>query len=413
MQSRYYNARTARFLSEDTASGKYTDPLSLNKYTYCHNQPVTGYDPDGHFLHILGGALLGGFIGAGASMISQLREKGSIDLRETQGGAAEGAIIGGAAAATGGASLAVSVAAGAEAGAAGNFVNQWISKGSLSKIDTTQVFTSAAANAMGEAGGKLGESLLKTGGKIADKVLGTAGKDAAAKAGGSVVQKGLKDCLKTGFKCGLGATTYDITKQVASGKGLTDIDWKEVGASAAIGLGLGMGAKALSNSKVGQKVSSAGEKIGEKFSSGLESLKETGRALATDNGGFASDKLMFGKKLTNRLAGGSQTNNKNVFPENPDDLLPEITRNKVTKSNGTTSQTIYTSDSLRIRAEQHPIFEGEKFNARHHGVHYHVEYRSDILKSWNNRGNVAKYYPEGYSKGGGTGFLPGESFPQN
>ena len=179
MQSRYYNARTARFLSEDTASGKYTDPLSLNKYTYCHNQPVTGYDPDGHFLHILGGALLGGVIG-------------------------------------------------------------------------------------------------------------------------------------------VGATTYDIASQVASGKGLTDIDWKEVGASAAIGLGLGMGAKALSNSKIGQKINSAsesvgkklnsaGEKIGEKLSSGLESLKETGSALATDNGGFASDELMFGKRLTNKLHGDNQT----------------------------------------------------------------------------------------------------------
>ena len=52
LQSRYYNPRTARFLTEDTASGKYTDPLSLNKYTYCHNQPVTGYDPDGHALHM-------------------------------------------------------------------------------------------------------------------------------------------------------------------------------------------------------------------------------------------------------------------------------------------------------------------------------------------------------------------------
>ena len=37
LRSRYYNPKTARFLTEDTASGKYTDLLSLNKYTYCHN----------------------------------------------------------------------------------------------------------------------------------------------------------------------------------------------------------------------------------------------------------------------------------------------------------------------------------------------------------------------------------------
>ena len=33
----------------------------------------------------------------------------------------------------------------------------------------------------------------------------------------------------------------------------------------------------------------------------------------------------------------SGSNPKNVFPENPDDLLPEIPRNKATKANGTTS----------------------------------------------------------------------------
>ncbi len=57
LQSRYYNPRTARFLTEDTASGKYTDPLSLNKYTYCHNQPVTGYDPDGHAFNFITAAI--------------------------------------------------------------------------------------------------------------------------------------------------------------------------------------------------------------------------------------------------------------------------------------------------------------------------------------------------------------------
>ena len=102
---------------------------------------------------------------------------------------------------------------------------------------------------------------------------------------------------------------------------------------------------------------------------------------------------------------------KDAFPDNPDDLLPEIPRDKVTKSNGTTSQTIYTSDSVRIRAEQHPLLQGEVYNPRHHGVHYHVEFRVDTSKSWNNKNNVIKFYPGGYVKGSGTGFLPGEIFP--
>lgn len=108
---------------------------------------------------------------------------------------------------------------------------------------------------------------------------------------------------------------------------------------------------------------------------------------------------------------GSPTG-KNVFPDNPDDFLPEITRDKVTKPNGTTSQTIYPSDHIRIRAEEHPVLPGETYNPRHHGVHYHVEYRIDSSKSWNNKNNVSKVLPEGYTVGEGTGFLPGEAFPK-
>lgn len=62
--------------------------------------------------------------------------------------------------------------------------------------------------------------------------------------------------------------------------------------------------------------------------------------------------------------------------------MPKIYRDKVTKPNGTVSQTIYTSDKVRIRAEQHPLLDGEVYNPRHHGVHYHVEYRIDTSKSW-------------------------------
>lgn len=112
----------------------------------------------------------------------------------------------------------------------------------------------------------------------------------------------------------------------------------------------------------------------------------------------------------------AQSNNgskpKNVFPENPDDLLPEIPRNKVTKANGTISQTIQTSDNIRIRAEQHPLLPDETYNPRHHGVHYHVEYKVDPAKSWNNKNNVKKWYPEGYTPGAGSGFIPGETFPE-
>ena len=48
LRSRYYNPMTARFLSEDTVTGNPNDPLSLNLYTYCSNNPIMYVDPTGH-----------------------------------------------------------------------------------------------------------------------------------------------------------------------------------------------------------------------------------------------------------------------------------------------------------------------------------------------------------------------------
>ncbi len=107
-----------------------------------------------------------------------------------------------------------------------------------------------------------------------------------------------------------------------------------------------------------------------------------------------------------------KNNAGNKFPSDPNDLLPEIPRKAKVKANGSTSQEIYTSDNLRIRAETHPLEPGEIYNPRHHGQHYHVEKRLDPNKSWNNKNNVEKVYPPGYTPGSGTGFIPGEDFPK-
>jgi len=48
--SPYYNPETARFLTEDTYYGSTADPLSLNLYTYCANNPIIYIDPTGHAL---------------------------------------------------------------------------------------------------------------------------------------------------------------------------------------------------------------------------------------------------------------------------------------------------------------------------------------------------------------------------
>ncbi|MGE5474544.1 MAG: S8 family serine peptidase [Ignavibacteriales bacterium] len=48
LMNRMYDPVTARFLQEDSYRGQANDPLSLNLYTYCHNEPLMYIDPDGH-----------------------------------------------------------------------------------------------------------------------------------------------------------------------------------------------------------------------------------------------------------------------------------------------------------------------------------------------------------------------------
>lgn len=49
LNARYYDPKIARFLTEDTYTGDPNDPLSLNLYTYCKNEPIMYIDPTGHF----------------------------------------------------------------------------------------------------------------------------------------------------------------------------------------------------------------------------------------------------------------------------------------------------------------------------------------------------------------------------
>lgn len=48
LRARYYDPTIGRFISEDSFPGEANDPLSLNLYTYAHNNPVNLFDPSGH-----------------------------------------------------------------------------------------------------------------------------------------------------------------------------------------------------------------------------------------------------------------------------------------------------------------------------------------------------------------------------
>ncbi len=48
LRARYYDPYIGRFISEDSYWGEDINPLSLNLYTYAHNDPVQHIDPTGH-----------------------------------------------------------------------------------------------------------------------------------------------------------------------------------------------------------------------------------------------------------------------------------------------------------------------------------------------------------------------------
>ena len=48
LRARYYDPTIGRFISEDSFRGNSNNSLTLNLYTYCGNNPIRHYDPDGH-----------------------------------------------------------------------------------------------------------------------------------------------------------------------------------------------------------------------------------------------------------------------------------------------------------------------------------------------------------------------------
>lgn len=49
LRARYYDPQMGRFINEDSYEGQVNNPLSLNLYTYCFNNPIIYVDPTGHY----------------------------------------------------------------------------------------------------------------------------------------------------------------------------------------------------------------------------------------------------------------------------------------------------------------------------------------------------------------------------
>ncbi len=113
LRARDYRSSTGRFLAEDSIEKttrkmpndqEITDPLSLNKYTYCHNNPIVYNDPTGHLPFLVLAGLAGLAAGAIAGGISSAIQ-GKFSLEAIVQGAAIGSTVG----LTGGAGLAYGV----------------------------------------------------------------------------------------------------------------------------------------------------------------------------------------------------------------------------------------------------------------------------------------------------------------
>jgi RHS repeat-associated protein len=103
LRARSYLPTLGRFTQEDSARD------GLNWYTYCGNDPIGYVDPSGHWINIAGGGLIGGTIGFGINVFSQLAGNGwnfnAINMRSAWSAFGAGAITGAMAGATLGASL--------------------------------------------------------------------------------------------------------------------------------------------------------------------------------------------------------------------------------------------------------------------------------------------------------------------
>ena len=96
VSSRYYDPEIGRFINADDVDllGANGDFASLNLFAYCGNNPISRADSNGHFWHIVAGAVVGGLIGAISSVVGQAVSGQGINWAEVGVSAASGALTG-------------------------------------------------------------------------------------------------------------------------------------------------------------------------------------------------------------------------------------------------------------------------------------------------------------------------------
>ncbi|MBQ2435912.1 MAG: VCBS repeat-containing protein [Bacteroidaceae bacterium] len=151
MNGRVYDPAVAQFLSPDPYIQDAGNWLNYNRYAYCYNNPTRYVDPDGEWVHIVIGAVIGGAINVWAN------QDACDGIGQVMAAFGAGALAGGLTAATGGATSGLLATAGAGiasaaiGGAAVSGVNSVISQtgeGFSGNINWRSVGTSAMSGAV-------------------------------------------------------------------------------------------------------------------------------------------------------------------------------------------------------------------------------------------------------------------------
>ena len=169
LRARYYDPTIGRFISRDSFAGSNNDPLSLNLYTYCHNNPIIYQDKSGHWIHLAIGAAVGALVGGAIKVATNL-----IDPEKDWNDGLGTAMIAGAASgflASTGVGLVGQVAGNAAISMANNAADQVIDNKGFKNFNVgSMLFDGVVGGIAGRAGGagagskhlnKIGKQLFK------------------------------------------------------------------------------------------------------------------------------------------------------------------------------------------------------------------------------------------------------------
>ncbi|MEN2776017.1 RHS repeat-associated core domain-containing protein [Acetivibrio clariflavus] len=298
LNARMYDPKIARFLQEDTYTGDPNDPLSLNLYTYSHNNPIIYYDPTGHAINLVSGAIgagIGFLLGAGSSIITDAikGEFSGKNWKKYLGSGVQGAIVGGAAGLTVGGSLVATAAIGAAAGAVGNVANQTIRNDGFKDFSVKELAVSTIASGVGAGvAGAVSKAATNLTAQISSQALQKTAQGAAIGAASG----------STGsFAASVTDQVWDITTGEKESFDIGSLV-RDTFVGGVMGAGIG-GVMGYANSKYGAKVSELDAKVN-------NSIKEAANKF------IQSSKLLINKVITDetgsvRITPPSKTN-KNV-----------------------------------------------------------------------------------------------------